>query len=556
MITTSIRKPLTGLLFIIFYFLFSMTLTSCADSDMEQLSMQEPESLQAYDYLKAYDVLKAYSGHVGVAMDAQTFLEKGMEYRIAVSNFNELVPTATFSHASVIKANGNIDTTAIAEIRDLAAKHGMNLIGAPLVWHRQQNNAYLNAQLSPNVIRPEGDDGGYSLKMTNTAVSANMADAQVAYAFAKTPQVEPGISYKLKMMVRGTAEGKIQVQTWANNKGSRFSPDITVTKEWTKVETFNTMASGIKGLTSILFSLGQYVGTLYVDDIEIVEWNTTKQKEVGKNLNTVNTNLDDAEQTAASTTVQTDANGTLEDVGVSALGEGYDEQATYVEKTDAEKRDILTREIERYIAGVMAAGRTTTTDWIVVNEPLAHFTDDASYFYWQQYLGNNDYAVKAFQTAAQHTSGKLFIGESGLADDLDKCRQLVTYIQTIENMGAKVDGIAVSIEADTELTSVETVSQMFGILAGTDKLVRIADLQVTIADGVTTDEATEQQLKQQATMLENILKAYTAQVPAAQQAGITLHQTLDGNQPLGLWNSNYQRKHTYGAIVAAFGLKK
>ena len=62
-----------------------MTLTSCADSDMEQLSMQEPESLQAYDYLKAYDVLKAYSGHVGVAMDAQTFLEKGMEYRIAVT---------------------------------------------------------------------------------------------------------------------------------------------------------------------------------------------------------------------------------------------------------------------------------------------------------------------------------------------------------------------------------------------------------------------------------------------------------------------------------------
>ena len=509
--------------------------------------MQEPELLSAYDYLKSYDVLKNYSDHIGVIMDAQAFLERGMEYRIAVSNFTELVPLATFSHARVVKANGTIDTTAIAEVQQLAARHNMHLIGTPLVWHRQQNTTYLNAQLAPNVIRPEGDDGGYCLKMTNTSASSSMNDAQVAYTFAKTPQVEPGIAYKLKLWVRGTAEGKVQVQTYSNGKGSRFSPDITVTKEWTKVETINTMASGIKGLTSILFSLGQYVGTLYVDNIEIVEWNTGRQKEVGKNLNTVNTNLDDAEQTAASTTVHIDANGSLEDVGCSELGEGYDEQATYVEKTDVEKQDILTREMQRYIASVMTAGRTTTSDWIVVKEPLADVTDDASLFFWQQYLGSADYAVTAFKEAAQHTSGRLYIDES----DLTKCGQLAAYVSTLEGKGAKVDGIAIRIEGDIETTDVETIAQVFKSLAATGKYIRISDLQVGI--GVATDEVTELQLQQQAKLLGSILQAYYTCVPEAQRGGIMLHQTIDNSQPLGLWNSNYQRKHAYGSVAA--GLK-
>ena len=516
---------------------------------MEQLTTTEPQSLAAYDYLNGYDVLKSYSDHIGVMMDAETFMEKGMAYRIAVNNFSELAPGRVFSHGRVVKANGTIDTDAITKLQKLTTSHGMKLLGTPLVWHQQQNTTYLNARLAPNVIRPEGDDGGYCLKMTNTALATAAASAQVAYTFAKTPQVEPGIAYKIKMMVRGTAEGTVQVQTWSNGKGSRFSPDITVTKEWQKVEAINTMASGIKGLTSILFNLGQYVGTLYVDDIELVEWNANKQKEVGKNLNTVNTNLDDAEQTAASTSVQTDSDGTLEDVGVSELGEGYDPLATYVEKTDVEKRDIVSAEMQRYIDAMMEVGGTEMADWIVVNDPLAEVKDEGSLFYWQQYLGASNYAVEAFKRAAANSnSGKLFVGESGLTGDMTKCNQLIAFIQTVEGQGARVDGIAVSIAADTEATSIDAVKQMFSILAATGKLIRINDLQVAIAGGVTTDEATEQQLKQQATMLENILKTYTTQVPVAQQAGVTLHQVLDTTQPLGLWSIDFDRKHAYGAV--------
>jgi GH35 family endo-1,4-beta-xylanase len=192
-----------------------------------------------------------------------------------------------------------------------------------------------------------------------------------------------------------------------------------------------------------------------------------------------------------------------------------------------------------------------TTDWIVVSDPLATVTDDAGMFYWQQYLGLYDYAVQAFKTAAQHTKGKLYIGMGGLVENPAMCQQLVTYMQAIEAQGARVDGIAVNIEANTETTNIEYVRQMFKQLAATGKLVRIADLQVTIGDGVKTDDIAEQQLRQQSTLMTEVLKAYSSEVPDSQRGGVTLHQTLDTVLPLGLWNRNYERKHAYGAVCAS-----
>lgn len=323
-----------------------------------------------------------------------------------------------------------------------------------------------------------------------------------------------------------------------------------MTKDWTQVEATNAMTTGIRGLTSLLFCLGQFVGTLYVDDIEIVEYNTRTQKEVGKNLNTTNTNLDDAEQTAKSIAIQTDTNGTLEDVGCSALGEGYDALATYVEKTEAEKQAIVKAEMQKYISGVMTAANGVTDDWIVVKEPLTEDDGDVSCFYWQSYLGSTDYAVAALNEAASHTTGKLYIEESGLDEDLDKCARFVSYASAIESEGARVDGLAVTISADTELTSVTNVNEMFRRLAASGRMVRISDLQVSIG-GLTTAEVTEEQLKQQASLIGDIVKAYMDNVPAAQRGGITLHQILDDTQPLGLWSSDYSRKHAYGSVCAA-----
>lgn len=527
-----------------------LLLQGCADDDMVQLDMQEPETLSAYDYLKDYGVLKSYNDHIGVIMDASDLTGGGMESRIAVSNFAEIAPGGMYSHASVIKANGNIDSTTIVAVRKSVAGKDLTLLGTPLVWHRQQNVTYLSSQLEPNIIRPDGDEGGYALKMTNTAIGGSVTSEQVAHTFARTPRVEPGIMYKLKMWIRGTNAGSIRIEAYSNGRGSRFSPEITVTSDWTYVETFTTIATGVTGLTSILFDLGGYVGTVYVDDIELKEWNANRQREVGRNLNTVNTNLDDAEATANSMSIQTDENGSLEDVGCSALGEGYDPLATYVEKTDEEKSAILTAEMQRYIDGVMGAAGGSTSDWIVVKEPLATDDGDATCFYWQSYLGGTGYAVTALAEAARHTTGKLYVEESGLDTDLDKCSRFTSYVTSLESQGAKVDGLAVTIDAYVDSTSTANVGQMLQWLAATGKMVRISDLNVTIS-GATSDNVTEAQLKKQAEMYGDIIKAYNDNVPEAQRGGITIHQTLDNGTPNGLWNRSYSRKHAYGSVAEA-----
>lgn len=525
------------------------TLWSCADNDMVQLNMAEPETLADYDYLKAYDVLRSYSSHIGVVMNADALTGGGMEYRIGVSNFAEVVPGTAFSHAKMVKANGTIDSTRIAKLVTAAETGNVTLIGTPLIWHKQQNSTYLNAQLSPNVTRPEGDDGGYCLKMTNT-VAGGANDEQVAYTFAKTPRVEPGISYKVRMMVRGTAPGTIHLQAYSNGRSSLFSPAINVSTSWTKVEAITTIATGVKGLTSMLFCIGEYTGTLFVDDIELVEWNTVRDKQVGKNLNTVNTNLEDAEQTAKSLSAQTDANKSLEEVGCSSLGEGYDALATYVEKTDAEKRAVIRAEMKKYIVGVMRAAGNAVKDWIVVKEPLAQESGNASDFYWQRYLGDTLYAVEALKDAAGQSAAHLYIEESGLDGDLSKCKRFVDEVAAIERQGGRVDGLAVNIDAYVDSTDIGAVGEMFKMLAATGKLIRISDLNVTVKDA-TYKTITESQLKQQAQLYADILKAYNDNVPDSQRGGITIHQVLDGDTPNGLWNQSYSRKHAYGSVVEA-----
>lgn len=529
----------------------ALFLFSCADNEMEQLTVVKPTTIANYDYLKEYEPLREYQEHLGVTITPKALQAGGMEYRIAVSNFSELLPTSVYSHARMIKANGSIDTTTALAVQSIAQTMSMPIVATPLLSHQQQNTTYLLSLLQPNVLRPEGDDGGYCLKMSNSSILSKATDAQVLYTFAKTPQVEPGISYKLKMMVRGTAAGIVQVATYSNGKGSRFTPDMQVTTEWTKVEMTNVIATGIKGLTSIVFNIGNYAGTLYVDDIELVEWNTTKQKEIGKNLNTSNTNLDDPALTAKSISVLTNEGNSIDEAVCSDLGDGFDPLATYIEKTAAEKQTILENEIEHYLDKVMTLGGHIVSDWVVVSNALSTVTNNGNLFYWQQYLGAAPYVTTAFTSAARYTNGKLYIGEDSLENNLTKTQQLVTLIEQAETAGARIDGIALNIASNTETTDMTIVSQVFEKLVATGKLIRIISLSVTIGDEVITDDVTEEQMVQQAATAKGIIEAYLDKVPVEQRGGIAFRQILDNEQPLGLWDKNYNRKHIFGGICNA-----
>lgn len=555
-------------------------LLSCTDNDMVQMDMEKPATLAAYDYMKAYGALKDYAGfNIGTDIDRNTLAAGGMEYRLAVENFSNIVPAMTFTHGEMMKANGELKTTVADDIVRRTGAKGISVTGGPLIWSNRQNSTYLNALLGPNVVRPDGDDGGYCIKVTNT-ISGSTTDAQVAYTFGKTPSVDAsGVAeYCLSFWVRGTAEGTIECATYSDGKGSKFSPKVNVTKNWTHVEV-KSHTNGINGLKSVLFNIGSFVGTLFIDNIEFSEIDYFTG-ELIDNLNTVNPNLDDPEATAEAVSVLTDKNEGIEDCGVSLLGEGYDPLAEYIDKTDDEKTAIIRGEMVKFIDGTIGKYKNSIREWDVLKEPLDE-TDPTQLrsgldktlgggeFYWQDYLGRN-YGAEAFKEAARQAAdgSRLFIIETNLAGNDAKCDALTGYIAEMEGQGARIDGIGVEISTSTATADIAAIGSMFKKLAATGKLVKISSLTVDAdnlpedkdgntadngngdEDGeVDTEAAFEAAMKEQGETYRKIVRSYMDNVPEAQRAGIVQKNLLDSTLPLGLWDKSYSRKHAYGGFV-------
>lgn len=264
--------------------------------------------------------------------------------------------------------------------------------------------------------------------------------------------------------------------------------------------------------------------------------------------------------------------------------------------TDEEKADTLTWAMDQWIAGMMGACSGYVTSWDVVNEPLsgADYDGDGKFdlqsselsddpdnnFYWQDYLGEN-YVRIPIQLARQYfaESGgnasdlKLFINDYNLEswwDDNGKLRSLIKWIEQWESDGTTViDGIGTQmhvsyiLDADGQAAQEEAIVNMFELLASTGKLIKISELDMGIVEkafgtGIPTEDVTEEQQKLMADFYTFIIQKYFEIIPVAQQYGITQWAATDspansswrGGEPIGLWDENYNRKHTYAGFAA------
>jgi len=80
---------------------------------------------------------------------------------------------------------------------------------------------------------------------------------------------------------------------------------------------------------------------------------------------------------------------------------------------------------------------------------------------------------------------------------------------------------------------------------------------------VKTADMTEEQHKQMAELYTWVIKQYLTTIPQAQQWGICQWCATDapassgwrGGEPVGLWDVNYYRKHTYAGFADGLGNK-
>jgi len=253
---------------------------------------------------------------------------------------------------------------------------------------------------------------------------------------------------------------------------------------------------------------------------------------------------------------------------------------TYNLKSAEEKRDALLGAMEDWISGMYEHLNGRVLNYDVINEPIAdnnqwrgvggNFMDDDvapeesadgglnlnwddDHFYWGYYIGK-DYGVKAFEFARKYApqNSNLFVNEYGLESNPNKLAALLEFINYIDENGQHVDGIGTQMHVSTSITQAE-VDAMFKTLAATGKLVRVTELDVQV--GTTTPSTS--QLAEQAATYQMIVESYLANVPQAQQSGITIWSLTDNKREHEYWlpddqpnlfDANYGRKHAYKGV--------
>ncbi len=271
--------------------------------------------------------------------------------------------------------------------------------------------------------------------------------------------------------------------------------------------------------------------------------------------------------------------------------------------TPDEKKKALTPVLQNWIYGMMEATEGKVKAWDVVNEAISGedkdgdgfydlqsatrgivTPDDAkNNFYWQDYLGDIDYvrtAVAAARKGFADAGGnpeelKLFINDYNLEtayDDNKKLKSLIHWIEEWQKDGVTViDGIGsqmhvtCSMDPAKQKENEEAYVNMLNLMVGSRKLVRISELDMGLEDMngnlVNTTDMTEEQHKAMRAYYEFIVKKYLEIVPKDKQWGICQWCATDSpansgwraGLPVGLWDLDYYRKHTYAGFAAGLG---
>jgi len=386
----------------------------------------------------------------------------------------------------------------------------------------------------------------------NNAAKENPWNSQVNYepGFA----FENGKTYHLKMKIKGSVAGEFGAgfQNPDGYKGCGDFPTIKFTTDWKEVDV-TTTCNGDNALR-LLLNIGKYAGTLYIDDFEVY----------------------------------------------------YTKSSNTIPLTDEEKKKALTPTLQNWIYGMMEATEGKVKAWDVVNEALSGEDkdgdgkfdlqsakrgnvkpDDAkNNFYWQDYLGDIDYvrtAVAAARKGFADAGGKreelkLFINDYNLESDWDQNGKLKSLIQWIKDWEAdgvtKIDGIGSQMHIScygnpkTQEAKKNAIENMLKLMAESGKLVRISELDMGYVDAngkeVKTADMTEEQHKEMRALYEFVVKKYLEIIPENQQWGICQWCVTDSpansgwraGLPVGLWDSDYYRKHTYGGFAAGLGAQE
>ncbi len=293
-----------------FFALASFLLTSCDDQIMEWYKDPEHGEISASELplelaekIERYEALKTYTDFtLGVGVGMNLYMNDDTYRTIANENFDELTVGYAMKHGAMVESDGTIDFDPVDVFMTKSQEAGMSVFGHTLVWHSNQNAAYLNNLIAPTIIPGEagtnlisnGDfegatldpwggwgngssrevsaDGeglgstGYAMVLTNPT-AANLWSAQQLYTFDTA--LEEGKEYVCKFWVKANASANIQVQLQSADYSANYSGGIAVGTTWTQIELSFVPTAADR--TRFVFDFGQDAATFYIDDVVFME---------------------------------------------------------------------------------------------------------------------------------------------------------------------------------------------------------------------------------------------------------------------------------------------
>lgn len=430
---------------------------------------------------------------------------------------------------------------------------------------------------SAEVEEGAGYNNSKGLALKNKG-DGNAWEAQCAYTFDDA--LQEGKKYIIQFYAKSTSPaGELQFQY---QNGTTYSSQggyntFSVGTDWVKCEF--TFTPAYDDANRIILNFGKVGGTYYIDNIK---FGLAK------------------DQNAAARGIQYIQASNGKARKVTRASRKY-----FVLKSAAEKQAVLEGAMEAWVSGVakhLAEKNVVPYGYDVINEPIADgsnkyrgidegifggtWTEDeqtmydaapveteadgltlnwgSNHWYWGYYV--KDYPVKAFQLARKYLPAetKLFVNDYNLETSPNKLDALIKFVKDIDEKNGTpiVDGIgtqmhvSLSCSDDAEKNAAniaalkEKLDAMFQTMAATGKLVRVTELDLSLG----TSSPSSNQYKAQSDAYRMIMESYKANVPAAQQSGITIWSLSDNEaeheywlkgQVPNLFDASYKRKWAY-----------
>ena len=432
---------------------------------------------------------------------------------------------------------------------------------------------------SAEVEEGTGYNNSKALALKNKG-DGNAWEAQCAYTFDDA--LQEGKKYIIQFYAKSSsAAGELQFQY---QNGTTYSSQggyntFSVGTDWVKCEF--TFTPAYDDANRIILNFGKVGATYYIDNIKFG---------LAKDQSTATRGIQYVLARNGKTRKATRAGSKM----------------YYVLKTPAEKQAALEGAMEAWVSGVanhLKEKNVVPFGYEVINEPIADgsnmyrglsegafggtWTDDdgntlydaapteddangltlnwgSGHWYWGYYVP--DYHVKAFQLARKYLPAdtKLFVNDYNLETSPKKLEALIKFAKEIDEKNGSpiVDGIGTQMhvtlncsdDAEKNAASIAElkakVDAMFQTMAATGKLVRVTELDLSLGTGTPSSN----QYKAQSDAYRMIVESYKANVPEAQQSGITVWSLSDNEaeheywlkgQVPNLFDKDYKRKWAY-----------